>query len=230
MHVGMKEAVAHRMAQEALDDDSTELRQVVPLLGQSRDVRELRRRRSIRGSALRRRCGPNRSWGRENRSSRATLSANSEAAAASSRKSVSIRRLRARVSTTPVGLRRRVSGNVFSIKVAAVIMSARSRCSSRSTPGRAHLDGHFALAQRVAHPALVNLRDRGGGDRLTDLDEQRFDLLAEEPLRSAGSRRRGGTGPSGPAAAPVRARPAARRHRGASRGIGRALHRTARAC
>ncbi len=64
------------------------------------------------------------------------FSANSDAAAASSRKSISILTERARVSTTPTGLSLRASVKNLSAKRAAKNMSPRSRWNRRSIPGR----------------------------------------------------------------------------------------------
>ena len=66
----------------------------------------------------------------------ALFSANSEAAAASSRKSISMRTERARVSTTSTMRRRRASAKWRSAKRAAKNMSERSREKRFSTPGR----------------------------------------------------------------------------------------------
>ncbi len=80
---------------------------------------------------------------------------------------------RASVSTTCTGRSRLASGNQLSASRAAKNMSARSLRSRRSTPGRSTLTATIALAPvGVDHLGPMHLRDRGGGDRLAELDEQ----------------------------------------------------------
>ena len=113
------------------------------------------------------------------------FSANSEAAAASRRKSISIRTERASVSTTWTRRRRRISGAHRSASRAAKNMSARSRAKRRSTPARSTFTATgFAPSVRPDGGA-VNLGDRGGGDRLAETLEQRVDLRAERRLDDA---------------------------------------------
>ncbi len=116
------------------------------------------------------------------------FSANSDAAAASSRKSISIRTERARVSTTWTGRRRRISGAARSASRAAKNMSARSRANRRSIPARSTFTATgFAPSVRPDGRAM-NLRDRGGGDRFAEAFEQRVDLRAERRLDDADRR------------------------------------------
>ena len=103
-------------------------------------------RRSIRASALLSRCGPNRPRARGNRCRSAIFSANSEAAAASSRKSISIFTVRASVSTTSTGFSRLVSGNQRSPMRAAKYMSREIAAEPPLDAGPQHFDRDIALA------------------------------------------------------------------------------------
>ena len=88
--------------------------------------------------------------------------------------------------------------------------------------GAQHLDGDLALAVFVPDAPLVHLRDRGGGDRFAEADEDRGRSAARRPPRSSRPRRRAETAPCGPAAAPDGARHRGRRHPAASPETGRA--------
>ncbi len=92
--------------------------------------------------------------GARNSGSRIRFSANSDAAAASRRKSISMRTLRASVSTTSTRRRRRRLGSKRSAVRAAKNISERSRAKRRSTPGRS------SLTATSRSPSLVRTRAR----------------------------------------------------------------------
>ena len=113
------------------------------------------------------------------------FSANSEAAAASSRKSISIRTDRARVlddldDSETTHLR----GNP--------LRQPRSEKHVRKIageptlhPGAQHFDRHGSCALVRPHRGSVDLRDRGGGDRFAERFKQRFDAGSKGALDDA---------------------------------------------
>ncbi len=99
------------------------------------------------------------------------FSAISEIAAASSRKSISSCVVRARLSTTAIGFRRRVGGWKRSIWRAAKAKLSRSCLKRRSTPGRRILTATSRRLTLLDHDRLVHLGDRGRRDGRAELDE-----------------------------------------------------------
>ena len=112
----------------------------------------------------------------------ATLSRNSEAAAASSRKSVSSFTVRASVSTTSMARSRRPSEEKRSAIRAITYISARSRAKSVFDAGPQHLHRDLALALVVTGVGDMHLRHRGRRHRLAEGQKHLVDLLAQRLL------------------------------------------------
>ena len=162
----------------------------------------------LHGHALRGWCGSSRSPARGHPGHPLEFSTNSEAAAASSRKSISIRTERASVSTTSTSRRRRNSG-------------ARRSANARGEEHVGEVAREPPLDARAAAPSPrpargprrsstsrpVDLGDRGRRDRLAEAFEQRFDLRPERGLDDRDRRARGSSARPGPAAARARWRP-----------------------
>ncbi len=134
-------------------------------------------------------------------SSAAVSSAISESAAASSRRSISIATERASVSTTATGLRRRAAGSSFSTSAGAGEERFEVAAETVAHAGAQHLDRDGPAAS-PASDRLVDLRDRGGGDRRGERGEQRFNGLAERRGRRWRATPRPGTGRSRRAVSP----------------------------
>ena len=129
-------------------------------------------RRSTPASARRARCGPSRPRARGSPVVLAVFSAISESAAASRRKSISIATERASVSTTSTSRSRRASGRQLLGVARREAERRRGRAAKRrSTPGRSTLTATAAALRRRDFGAM-HLRDRGGGDRRAEGDEQ----------------------------------------------------------
>ncbi len=117
----------------------------------------------------------------------ATLSRNSDAAAASRRKSVSSFTVRASVSTTSISRSR--APRRKSARRDARRDTCRKIAPEQPFDARPqHFDGDLAFALGVGGVGDMHLRDRGGGDRLAKGDENFVDLLAER-LFDDGDRR-----------------------------------------
>ena len=224
MHVGMEEAVAQRLAQEALDHRAAERAADRPGGGERRRGRGAACRRSIRSSAHRARCASSRPPARGNRASSLVFSAISESAAASRRKSISIATERASVSTTSISRSRRASAD-------SALGDARDeaqRCeiarrSARSTPGRSTFTATAREPSRVAISARCTCAIEAaatGAPKLTN--------SASTGLREGAARRRlpptacGNGGIRSCRRLEVARRAPGRRCRAASPGTGRA--------
>ena len=193
MHVGVEEAVADGVAQERLDHGAPERRPV--------EARRLDGRHVVQADAVDPRDGQHVAGGQLPFGLRhaeigivPVFSASSETAAASRRRSISTETERASASTISTGLRRRASGTMRSNRRAAARMAWRSRAKPLAHAGPHHLDGDRQVALGRADPGLVHLRDRGGGDRLAEFDEELVDGTAERDLHHARPPRRGGKG------------------------------------
>ena len=171
VHVSMEEAVAHRVAQEALDDDGAKLGKVVAFVRERRSGRRAWCRRSIRGSGSRLSSAPTRCAGCENRfrarHSRRTRTRPPPRAGSRSPCATSGRGSPPRRSASAAWSRENSSRMNF----AAAMPCRRGRGPEQTFHARAaHLHSDLALAERIAHAGLVDLGDRGGGDRLAAID------------------------------------------------------------
>ena len=167
MHVGVEEAVAQRMAQERLDQRRAELRRIESELGE-RDRDRTAATPSIHSIVSTSRVVRSQSiFGHAKLGSSARFSANSEAAAASRRKSISMRTERASVSTTSTRRSRRsLRREPLGASRAAKNMSDEVAREAPLDARPQDLDRDLALAVAVAHAGAMHLRDRGRGHRL----------------------------------------------------------------
>ena len=222
MHVGVKEAVAQGVAQEGLDQGPRRAWARRSRARRGAPCRRAASPRSIPSSGLRASCGPNRSPGRGTPGSRFRFSANSDAAAASRRKSISMRTLRASVSTTSTRRSRRRLGSKRSASRAAKNISERSRAKRRSTPGRSSLTATSRSPSRVRTRARCTCAIEAAATASPNSTKTRVDLGARRPPRPSQPRWRGRPAPCGPAAFRAPSPPWGRRCRGGWRGTARA--------
>ena len=122
-------------------------------------------------------------FGTRKPSSFLVFSAISEMAAASMRKSISMATDFASVSTTAIGRSRRERRMEALDHAGGEEVAVEIAVEALLDAGAQHLDGD-RLQRAVRHPhlGLVHLGDRGGGDRRSELGEQRIDGRAERLL------------------------------------------------
>ncbi len=202
MHVGVEEAVAQRMAQEALDHRAAERRQVEARGGERRAVVQRRAVDPFERQHVAARCGPSRPRARGSRHRRVVFSAISESAAASSRRSISIATER----------RQRVD-HLDAAAAAAPPAEAPRRCGRRSrklsrsrgeTRARRRAAGSsprpLAAPRGVATSARCTCAIEAAATGGAEGDEQIVDGWPIEAPRRSPRRRACGTAPSCPAA------------------------------
>ena len=228
MHVGVKEAVAQGVAQEGLDQAAPQRRRIKSGAGEPVRIGQRQAVDPFHRQHFARRAVPV-DLGDAKLGIVGDVLGKFGAAAASSRKSISMRTERASVSTTSTGFSRRMLGD-------QVFGQSRREEHVREIARKAPLDARpqdldrdFALAVAVAHAGAMHLGDRGGGHRFAEFDEQARRASPRRPLRSSRRRLRADRASSGPAAAPAPPRPWGRRYRAGSRGTGRASHRKGQA-
>ncbi len=178
MHVGVKQAVAHRVAQEALDDDGAELRQHEALLRQPDRVVELGavdpfERQHLGGGSV----------PIDLRHAEVGLAGHV------------LRELGGGGGLQPeIGLHLERAGErvddarrTQALAVGKLALDegggglhvGEVALHQPLDAGASHLDRHVALAERVADAAAVHLRDGGGGDGLAERHEEVVEPAAE---------------------------------------------------
>ena len=178
MHVGVKEAVAQRVAEKCLDQRAGELRQIETLgsqpraVGQRRGVDPFQRQHFLGGAVpIDRRHAEIRivlgvlGHLRERRRLEAEIHLDHDRAP---------QRLDHFDEPQPP----RLGGKILGVPRGEG-EGARSAWKRRSTPGRSTLTATARGPPAVATVAAMHLRDRGGGDRRAEARKHRFERLAE---------------------------------------------------
>ena len=162
MHVGMEEAVADGVAQEALDDRVAERHQIEARLPQCFDIRHAACHRSTRWSGRAARLSAQSTVGRRKPGSSLVFSAISAMAEASMRRSSSSFIDCSSIATAAMGRRRLPSADMLSImprgKAEAVDIGSETLLDT----GAQNFDCNSAA---IMGHRLVHLCHRGGGNR-----------------------------------------------------------------